>query len=243
MFGSKKQPATLVICGTAPRQAGTARSAAWLDAARALSVPVTWLAGIDSLAEISSPGRIERSIDLALDIPPAACGSKAKLRDLLQRAHDAVPSVTAVALRGPTPLDNRGLLVEHGITVALVNGFEDDARGSRRPAPRGWPCRNSVWGLWEVQVTPHRPRGIAGWLGLGGMPKPKAGGLHVLRTEGVAVGNNGTAFITPRLERWIAWAGQKRFGGGAVLAGLSSLPGVIAGEGRAAMSGSVLRAA
>ncbi|MGI9178047.1 MAG: hypothetical protein ACR2IT_09350 [Pirellulales bacterium] len=242
MFGSKKQAATVVICATAPRQPGTARAGAWLDAARGLTVPVTWLAGIDSLAEIASQGRSKPGIDLALDIPPAACGSKSKLRDLLHRAHDAAADVTAVVLRGPTPLDNRGLLVEHGIGVALVTEFEDDARGSRRPAPRGWPCRNAVWGLWEVQVTPHRPRGIAGWLGMGGMPQPKAGGLHVLRTEGVAVGNNGTAFITPRLERWVAWASQRRFGG-TVLAGLSSLPAVISGEGRDAISGSVLRAA
>jgi hypothetical protein len=243
MFGSKQPPATVVICATAPRQPGDARTAAWIDAARGLAVPVTWLAGIDSLAEITSHGRIEPGLDLALDIPPAACGSKAKLRDLLRRAHDAAADVTAVVLRGPTPLENRGLLVEHGVGVALVNEFEDDARGSRRPAPRGWPCRNAVWGLWEVQVTPHRGRGIAGWLGLGGMPKPKPGGLLVLRTEGVAVGNNGTAFITPRLERFVGWAGQRRFGGAAMLAGLSSLPRVISGEGRGPMSGSVLRAA
>jgi hypothetical protein len=243
MIGSKP-PAMLVICATAPRQAATIRSGSWIDAASALPVPVTWLAGIDSLEEVGSGLRRQgKVVDLAVDIPPAACGSRTKLRELLLRVRGAAPDVTAAVLRGPTPLEHRVLLVEFGIAVALVDAFADDARGNRRPAPRGWPCRNVVWGLWEVQVTPHRPRGIAGWLGLGGMPRPPAGSLHVMRTEGIAVGNNGSAFVTPRLERWIAWAGQRHVQGTAVVTHLSGLPAVISHGGRPALAGSVLRAA
>ncbi|MEX0670538.1 MAG: hypothetical protein WD060_08800 [Pirellulales bacterium] len=237
-----KVPATLVICGTTPRQSATAGGATWLQATR--SLPVTWLVGIEVMGDVAAAiGRHGGGNDIALDIAPAACGSRAKLRDLLVRARDEAPGVSAVVLRGPTPLANRTMLVEQGISVALVNSFEDDSRGSRRPAPRDWPCRNTVWGLWEVLVRPHRPRGIAGWLGLGGMPTPKAGGLHVLRTEGVTAGSRHEAFVTPRLDRWMAWAAHRVAVGTVVVTGLSNLPAAIAGTGRQPLPGSVLRAA
>ena len=237
-----KVPATLVICGTTPRQSATAGGATWLQATR--SLPVTWLVGIGVLGDVAAAiGRHGGGTDIALDIPPAACGSRAKLRDLLVRARNEAPGVSAVVLRGPTPLANRTLLVELGVSVALVNSFEDDSRGSRRPAPRDWPCRNTVWGLWEVLVRPHRPRGITGWLGLGGMPTPKAGGMHVLRTEGVTAGSRHEAFMTPRLDRWMAWAAHRVSAGTVVVTGLSDLPAAIAGTGRQPLPGSVLRAA
>lgn len=237
-----KVPATLVICGTTPRQSATAGGAAWLEATR--SLPVTWLVGIDVLADVASAiARRSGGNDMALDIPPAACGSRAKLRDLLLRARDEAPGLSAVVLRGPTPLAHRGLLVEQGMSVALVNSFEDDGRGSRRPAPRDWPCRNIVWGLWEVLVQPHRPRGIAGWLGLGGLPTPRAGSLQVLQTEGVTAGSRHEAFVSPRLDRWLAWAAHRVSSGTAVVTGLSDLPSAITGTGRQPLPGSVLRAA
>jgi hypothetical protein len=236
-----KLPATLVLCATAPRQTLAVRASSWLDAARAVAVPVTWVVGIDSLAGIASG---VGDVDLALDIPPAACGSRSRLRDLLARARDITPGMTSVVLRGPTPPAHRGLLVEEGISVALVDTFDDDdARGNRRPAPKGWPCRNSVWGLWEVQVAAHRPGGLLGWLGFDGQPAVRRGGLQVLRTDGVSVGNNGSAFISPRLERWISWASQRRFSGAAVVMSLSAVPEMIAGSARESVAGSVLRAA
>lgn len=236
----RNQPATVVLCATAPRQALTGRTSAWIDAVRSVAVPVTWAVGIDTLADVASQAD---SLDLALDIPPATCGSRSRLRDLLLRARDIVPDLAAAVLRGPTPAAHRGVLVEEGIGVAVVDAFEEDGRGNRRPPPKGWGCRNPVWGLWEVLVTPARPAGIAGWLGLGGMPRLMPGGLHVLRTDGVSVGNNGSAFVTPRLDRWISWAGQRRFRGSADVVPLSALPRLITGTDRDTAGRSVLRAA
>lgn len=236
----RAQPATVILCATAPRQASSGRSRSWVDAARATTVPVTWAVGIDTLADVADDAR---GLDLALDIPPATCGSRGKLRDLLLRGRDLVPDLSAVVLRGPTPGENRGVLVEEGIGVAVVDAFEADARGNRRPAPRGWACRNPIWGLWEVLVTPARPAGLAGWFGLGGMPRLVPGGLHLLRTEGAAVGNNGSATLSSRLDRWISWVGQRRFRGTASVVPLSTLPRLIAGGDREAVAGSVLRAA
>ena len=236
----RNQPATLVLCATAPRQGLTGRSRAWLDAVSGIAVPVTWAVGIDTLTEIA--GQAD-GLDLALDIPPAACGSRARLRELILRGRDLVPDLAAVVLRGPTPAANRGVLVEEGIGVAVVDAFEEEGRGNRRPAPKGWGCRNPIWGLWEVLVTPARPAGLAGWLGLGGMPRLAPGGLHLLRTDGLSVGNNGSAFVSPRLERWIAWAVQRRFRGTVSVVPLSTLPRLIAGSDREAVGRSVLRAA
>jgi len=228
---------TLVICAAAPRQPA-GRRANWVETARALAVPVTWLAGVDDLAAVAGAG----DIDVAIDIPPAACGSRQRLRDLLARGRDLVPDITAVVLRGPTAIEHRVLLAEHGVSVALVDAFSDEGRGSRRPAPRGWACRNVVWGLWEVLVTPARPAGLAGWLGLGGSPRLIPGGLHVLRGES-STGGSTAAFMPPRLQRWITWAVQRRARGGVDVARLSALPRLIAGAGRQPIAGSVLRAA
>ena len=236
----RKPPATLVLCATAPRQAISGRSRAWLDAVRGVAVPVTWAVGIDTLSEMAEQAD---GFDIALDIPPAACGSRSRLRELLLRGRDLLPDLSAVVLRGPTPAANRGVLVEEGIGVAVVAAFEEESRGNRRPAPKGWNCRNPVWGLWEVLVTPARPAGLAGWLGLGGAPRLVPGGLHVLRTDGVVAGNNGSASLAPRLERWISWAGQRRFHGTASVVPLTALPRMISGGDREAVGRSVLRAA
>ncbi|MFM8735562.1 MAG: hypothetical protein ACKOC8_10250 [Pirellulales bacterium] len=234
-----RRSATLVICGTVQRPVD---STAWLGSNR--RVPVTWLAGIDAVGSVAaSIAQAGVADEVALDIPPAACGSRAKLRDLLRRGRDEAPDVAAVVLRGPTPHEHRGLLVEHGIGVALVDAFEDDGRGSRRPAPKGWPCRNPVWGLWEVLHRPHRAGGIVGWLGLGGMPSTRPGSLHVLRTDGVTAASRGTGFLTPRLGRWIEWAGHRASRGNVQVTGLATLPFVITGGVRPPLSGSVLRAA
>jgi hypothetical protein len=236
----RKQPATVVLCATAPRQAITGRSRVWLESVRSVAVPVTWAVGIDTLADIAGQ---DHGLDLALDIPPAACGSRSRLREILLRGRDLMPDLAAVVLRGPTPAANRGVLVEKGIGVAVVAAFEEESRGNLRPAPKGWACRNPVWGLWEVLVTPARPAGIAGWLGFGGIPRLSSGGLQVLRTDGVSVGNNGAASLAPRLERWISWAGQQRFRGTASVVPLSMLPRLISGGDREAVGRSVLRAA
>lgn len=235
----EQSPSTLVICAPAPRQPANGRSAGWQQTARSLPVPVTWLVGIDTLVA-SGPAT---DIEVAIDIPPAACGSRQRLRDLLARARDVLPTLAAVVLRGPTPVDHRTLLVEWGVSVAMVDAFADDARGCRRPAPRGWACRNVVWGLWEVLVTPARPGGFAGWLGFSGPPRLRPGGLHVLRGNAGAAGSSSASFLTPRLQRWLTWAAQRRERGAADVVGLSALPTLIGGAGRQPIAGSVLRAA
>lgn len=232
-------PATLVICAAAPRQPTSGRSTGWAEAARSLPVPVTWLVGVDALAAADvGPG-----VEIAIDIAPAACGSRQRLRDLLARARDSAPAIAAAVLRGPTPIEHRGLLVEWGISVAIVDTFADESRGCRRPAPRGWACRNVVWGLWEVLVTPARPGGLAGWLGFSGPPRLRPGGLHVLRSNAGGAGSSSASYLTPRLQRWVAWAAQRHDRGAAEVVGLSALPLLIGGAGRQPMAGSVLRAA
>lgn len=232
----RSTPSTLVICAAAPRQPA-GRQAAWVETAAALGVPVTWLVGADDLA-----GSLE-AVNVAVDIPPAACGSRRRLRDLVARARDLVPDLTAVVLRGPTSIEDRVLLAESGISVALVDAFSDEGRGCRRPAPRGWACRNVVWGLWEVLVTPPRSEGLFGWLGLGGAPKVRPGGLQVLRSDATTAGVSPAAVVPPRLQRWIAWATQQRQRGAVSVATLSDLPGLIAGAGHQPIARSVLRAA
>lgn len=232
----RSTPSTLVICAAAPRQPA-GRQAAWVETAATLGVPVTWLVGADDLA-----GSLE-AVNVAVDIPPAACGSRRRLRDLVARARDLVPDLTTVVLRGPTSIEDRVLLAESGISVALVDAFSDEGRGCRRPAPRGWACRNVVWGLWEVLVTPPRSEGLLGWLGLGGAPRVRPGGLQVLRSDATTAGVSPAAVVPPRLQRWVAWATQQRHRGAVSVAALSDLPGLIAGAGHQPIARSVLRAA
>lgn len=231
-----RPPSTLVLCATAPRfPAG--RHAAWVETAAAVGVPVSWLVGADDFVPALE------GLDVALDIPPAASGSRRRLRDLLARARDLVPGLSTVALRGPTAIEQRVLLAEWGISVALVDSFSDEGRGSRRPAPRGWGCRNVVWGLWEVLVTPPRAAGVLGWLGLGGQPRLRAGGLQVLRSDATTAGTSPAAVVPPRLQRWIAWAAQRRERGTVSVVSLSAVPRMIAGGDQQPIAGSVLRAA
>lgn len=232
----RSRPSTLVICAAAPRQPA-GRQAAWLETATTLGVPVTWLVGADDLA-----APLE-AVHVAVDIPPAACGSRRRLRDLVARARDLVPALATVVLRGPAPIEHRVLLAEHGISVALVDAFADEGRGCRRPAPRGWACRNVVWGLWEVLVTPPRSGGLFGWLGLGGAPTVRPGGLQVLRSDATTAGASPAAVVPPRLQRWIAWATHERQRGAVSVAALADVPGLIAGGGHQPIARSVLRAA
>jgi hypothetical protein len=233
----RPQPSsTVVLCAAAPR-VPAGRQAAWVETAAAVGVPVTWLVGADDLAPALD------GLDIALDIPPAACGSRRRLRDLVARARDAVPGLSTVALRGTTAIEQRVLLAEWGISVALVDSFSDEGRGCRRPAPRGWGCRNVVWGLWEVLVTPPRADGVLGWLGIGGQPRLRAGGLQVLRSDATTGGTAPAAVVPPRLQRWIAWVAQRRDAGRVSVAALSALPRLIAGGDHQPMARSVLRAA
>jgi hypothetical protein len=172
---------------------------------------------------------------VALDVPAESLVSLAVLRDLLARAVAAAPGLDAVVCRGPVSGPQRRLLVDHGIRVAGRQCFEDATRGSRRPAPAGWPCRSELWGLWEVAMSTDDPPSMMGrlvpWVAGGGAG---TGGLAVLDLRGEAAES--------RMARWQSWM-HRRGPGGTVAATLSALPILIAGAARTPVGGSILRAA
>ena len=92
----RNQPATLVLCATAPRQGLTGRSRAWLEAVRGVAVPVTWAVGIDTLAEVA--GQAD-GLDLALDIPPAAESLKGVRMELIDSAFPLLQGTAQSAVR------------------------------------------------------------------------------------------------------------------------------------------------
>jgi hypothetical protein len=232
--------ATVVLCATVPPAAAGGRRGDGLQAARA-GVAVTWIASWDGLTEIAAGGSLGQH-DVALDLPLGSLTSRQRVRTLLARARDAFPNLDTVALHGDADRHQRRLLVDEGIRAVLVDQLSVDGRGSRRPAPRGWRCRNAAWGLWDIEAAAHRPRGMLSWLGQG-MPWLRRGGLHVVKTEGMMVGSGGRAFFHPRLERWLAWAGHQVERGTAQTQTVRELVACLTGEARQPLAGSVLRAA
>jgi len=231
-------PATIVISATVPQGLRPRTIGAVCP-----PVPVTWLAPWDGLAAAATLVDTAAGSDLALEVPAGAFDSWHRLRTLLARGREARPELTAIAVRGPAALEHRGLLVEEGIRVVLVDSLPAAARGSRRPAPGGWRCRNAVWGLWEVEHAAVRRAGPLGWLGLGGMPGLRPRSLAVLRTEGLAPGNAGAVSISTRLQRWLAWARRHVDRGAAEAVTLQQLAARLSGDDQAAAPRSVLRAA
>jgi hypothetical protein len=230
-------PATLVICGTVPRTTRSEPS----GLVRGPDLPVTWLAPIDRLAVAAGLAARHAGCAAALELPPAALESRGRLRGLLARGRDVLPGLAAVGVRGGVSAEHRGLLVEEGIRIALVEQLAESGRGSRRPAPTGWRCRNASWGLWEVEISAGLPRSPLAWLGLGS--QPRRGSLHVLRTEALAEGNGGTVFLASRLERQLAWARRQVDRGRGVALSLDGLATLLAGGEQAPRDHSVLRAA
>lgn len=229
--------ATLVICGTLPRT--TRGELSRLE--RGPELPVTWLAPIDRLASAAALAGRYVGCAAALELPFAAFESRTRLRRLLTCGRDAVPGLAVVAVSGTMAAEHRGLLVEEGIRIVLVERLAESGRGSRRPAPSGWRCQNAAWGLWEVEISAGLPRSPLAWLGLGGRPRP--GGLHVLRTEALAEGNGGAVFIASRLERQLAWARRQVEQGRGMVVSLAGLTTRLAGDDQAARDHAILRAA
>ncbi len=124
--------------------------------------------------------------------------------------------------------------------MAAVEALGATARGSRRPAPAGWRCRNAAWGLWEVELAATRPIGPLSWLGLASMPRLRRRSLHVLRIAG---GNEPIVPVARRLERWLAWASRQIERESAQAWSLSGLAARLAGQEPVAADRSVLRAA
>lgn len=236
MHGSDAR-ATLVICGTVPRTTRGEPS----GLVRGPDLPVTWLAPIDRLDLAAALAGRHPGCAAALELPPAALASRSRLRGLLARGRDALPGLATVVVSGTMGPEHRGLLVEEGIRIAVVEKLAEATRGSRRPAPSGWRCRNAAWGLWEVEMAAGLPRSPLAWLGLGG--RPKRGSLHVVRTEALAEGNGGTVFLASRLERQLAWVRRQVEQGRGMAVSLDGLATRLAGGEQAARDHSILRAA
>ena len=234
-------PATLVVCATLPRPVRSGTCASWLESFARSPVTVTWAADADTLEAVATAahGRGLAAPELALAIQPSWLDSRATLRRMVAAARQAVPGLDAAVLRGPRPLAQQSLLAEEGLRVVVVDTFADDARGSRRPAPAGWRCRNPVWGLWEVQVDPPRPAGMVGWLLHGSTPRPRPGTLHVLHAGDVPAERP----VSGRLDRWLAWAERRSANGRVRPVTLADLPALLVRGGEAPVSGSVLKAA
>jgi hypothetical protein len=212
------------------------------EVGRRAGVPLTWVATIDSLPlAVRHRGAAATPSGVALDIPGTP--TRQELRQIIARAAAEAPGLDAVVIRGPLPADHRRVLVDGGIRVACRDRFDDVSRGARRPAPAGWPCRSSLWGLWEVTMARATPPGIVDHL----LPwragtTSWSGSLSVIDATGAGPAPD-AATIRCRIESWKTWAARRRGPGQPVFATLSDLPSLIAGAGRLAMGGSILKAA
>jgi hypothetical protein len=152
-----------------------------------------------------------------------------------------VRGLEAAAVRGGLASEHRRVLAEAGVRVILRDSFDANGPGPRRPAPRGWPCRSVLWGLWETTPSAATPPSTMGrllrWTTSSVIP---AGGLAVpelWRGTGADAG-----LLRARVEQWQAWA-RHRGPEPVSFARLADLPALIAGAGRSADGGSVLQAA
>ena len=208
-------PATVVLCGPL----GTVRPAPGGFAARRgvapQQPPVTWIASLDDLlrrrADVDARVGGGRGLDIALALEPAWLDSRRALRDAIGRARTVAPDLDSAVLSGAA-LREHGLLAELGIRVVAVDRLAPCGRGSRRPPPAGWACRNVTWGLWEVEKTDSTRRpGLWHRLTHGSsLPTTRAGSLQVLCAEDRETGRRG-------LERWVE-ATERRQARGAVVA-------------------------
>lgn len=234
---SAVEPANLVICVEVPSVMTAAARSAWGRHAGDRRCPVTWAADPKTIA---AGGPVGAGDEIALAIAPEWLDSKRTLRERIADARRDLPGLSAAVLRGPRPLDHHALLAAEGIRVVVVDTFGTEPRGSRRPAPAGWDCRNPVWGLWEVRAAPRQSRGLWGWL-TGPLSRPRAGSLRVLQVGRVPMGTGGPA--STRLDRYTAWAERRQAGQGVRVVRLTDLATMLARGGEQPLAGSVLRAA
>ena len=235
-------PTTLVICCPLPAGMPQAIVHTCLDVERRAAVPVTWIATIDRLPLAVGRTATKDSLrHVALEIP--ANQSRQELRQLLARTAAEAPGLDAAAIRGPLPAEQRRVLVDGGIRIVCRDRFDDVTRGSRRPAPHGWPCRSLLWGLWEVtQATATPPGLVSRFLPWGAQPEPAAGSLAILDVGGQGPAADASS-LHGRIEQWRSWAERRTARGQVAFAALSDVPALIAGGGRLPEGGSVLKAA
>lgn len=241
-MGRSGLPTTLAICCRLPQGMPNASAEACLEVGRRSSVPVTWITTVDRLPLLVGQGGTTSPLTpVALEIP--AEHTRQELRQLLTQAATAAPGLDAAAIRGPLPAEHRQVLIDAGIRIVCCDRFDTTSRGSRRPAPYGWPCRSTLWGLWEVtQSVTAVPPGVVGrLLPWGSLPAPGPGSLSLIDIGGQ--GPVSAEVIRGRIEQWRDWAGRGTAGGRAVFASVSDLPSLIAGAARLSEGGSVLRAA
>jgi hypothetical protein len=232
-----RSPAAAILICPIPRGTSVAEVAAWMARSRGSNVPVTWTVDLETLAT-AREAAADTVPDLAIDLTAVGSASRRDLRETLRSARQAWPHCEGAILRGPAALDHRDALVQEGITTIAVDHFDACSRGSRRPAPRGWPCRSMLWGLWEVSLTTPARSGVVGqmtdWCLRGG----RTAGLTVLD----AGGSNSLATVRSRFDRHLAWIRRKATTGLRAVT-LSAMPAVLRGGIDAAAQGSVLRAA
>ena len=238
-------PATVMVCCPLPATLPVADAEACLAAGGRTTVPVTWIAPLERLSLVADSLRAAGSRSaLAVEIPAAATGSRQSLRHLLRQAHSEADDLDAAVLHGPLSAEARRELVDGGIRIVCRDRFDAAQRGTRRPAPPGWPCRSTLWGLWEVTRTVAvPPSGLRRFLPWTTVSRARRGSLAVVD----AGGGDSSAVVTGStlrrgLERWEDWA-RRQATSGAVVATLSDLPELIAGSARVPEGGSVLRAA
>jgi hypothetical protein len=156
---------------------------------------VTRVVGLDSIDDAPPDA------SLILSLSPDQLASRQAVRSTIAAARSRRPDLGAVRARDVARVTAHEL-VDAGIRIVLVDEFLEGQRGSRRPAPAGWACRQPVWGLWEVQVV-RGPTPI-GWRRLLKRSPAKTtreGGLVVLCPP-VSVGNTDASAGVQDPDAW-----------------------------------------
>jgi hypothetical protein len=238
MRGDSSIDITVVICPVPP-DASAREAATWIAVRRSGDVPVTWAIPVEMLAALREEGLHAAAAPtppIAVDLSATWPLSRQAIRQAVRAARRAWPEIESASILGDVALDHRDVLVQEGITTVLVERLDTPARGSRRPAPRGWACRSQLWGLWEVAIAPG-PRSlvsrVAGWC------RPRDRG----RLQVWHAGQAPAAVVRTRLERHLARVRRHTLSGKVRAIGLPELPSIITGGDPSAERGSVLRAA
>lgn len=240
-MGAKTAPSTVVICCRLPARISAAEFADWTRLAERADAAISWVAAGDELAAlgpaVEAAGALGR---IALEVDAAALSSRPSLRATLATARRTVGAVEAVVATAAPQIEDRGLLVAEGVRTLCIDRFEPLARGSRRPAPHGWPCRSVVWGLWEVCSAQPAAGVFSRMLPWRASPLPAPGLLSVVTLS--ATGTAASREMRGRLERVLGMVSKRRAKGPVQVPHLADIPDLIAGGGQG-RAGSVLRAA
>jgi hypothetical protein len=240
-MGAKTAPATVVICCRLPARISAAEFADLTRLAERTDAAISWVAGSDDLVPLGPAVEAAGARGhIALEVDAETLSSRPSLRAALATARRTVGAIEAVVASGAPQIEDRGLLVAEGVRTLCIDRFEPLARGSRRPAPHGWPCRSVVWGLWEV-CSAQPPAGVfSRMLPWRSSMLPPPGRLSVVTLS--ATGTAASREIRGRLERVLGMVSTRRAKGPVQVPHLADIPDLIAGGGQG-RAGSVLRAA